>query len=102
MTRMSESTKIIIAAIFLFFPFYVVIMHWTIFLSWLKRKIRNEDQRVASGLTGVPLVFALAAFVIVPSTTFRNYVAITILLFDPMTWSLLFAIFRWMVTGKWA
>ena len=99
---MSESTKKLIAAIFLLFPFYIVIMHWTIFLIWLKKKIRNEDELVASGLTGVPVVFALAAFVIVPSTTFRNYVAITILLFDPMTWSLLFAIFRWMITCKWA
>ena|ERR1044072_1171787 len=99
---MSESTKIIIAAIFLFLPFYIVIMHWTIFLIWLKRKIRNEDERVASGLTGVPVVFALAAFMIVPSSAFRNYVATTVWLFDPMNWSLLFAIFRWMITGKWA
>jgi len=97
---MSENTKIIGAAIFLLFPVLLVIMHWAIFLIWVKRKIRGEDEKVASGLPGVPLLFALAAFVAVPGTTFRNNVAIAVMLIDPMNWLLSYAISRWIITGK--
>jgi len=81
-----DKARIVIAIVLLCFAYWMIALHLRILYLGLRNKLKGRDDRVPSGVTLVPVLLALFAWLIAPSHVYISYACFLVLVIDPFNW----------------
>lgn len=89
-----DKARIIIAIVLLCFAYWMIATHFWILYLGLRNKLKGRNDRLPSGVTLVPVLIALIAWLIAPKHVYISYACSLVLLIDPFNWLLVFYLIR--------
>ena len=92
--------RLVVSLALLLLALFLVITHFVLLSTSVKRHIKNQDRRTGSGVPLVPVLLAGLSWLIGPGITYLNYIVLAVILVDPMNWVLLYHSCKWVLTGR--